>query len=68
MWNNLRQTAVKMCLAKVNNNLNYIKSTSIPELSSRFTIMRHKTSDPDCISDKRVRIEGEQCINKCPQI
>jgi len=65
MWNNLRVMAVKMCQNKIKNDSSPVNSGSIRGVASKFTITRHQTSDPKCVSDKRIKIEGEECINKC---
>lgn len=68
MWNNLRLIAVEMCLKKVQNNNDRIASGSLAGVSSRFSLIRHQSDNPSCVSDKRIKIEGEDCINSCENI
>jgi hypothetical protein len=68
MWNNLRQIAVKMCQKKIENNSVKTPTASLAGISSKFSLIRHQSSNPACLSDKRIKIEGEDCINKCENI
>ncbi|MCO4793748.1 MAG: hypothetical protein KC493_08555, partial [Bacteriovoracaceae bacterium] len=67
MWNNLRVLAVKLCQKKVAQD-NAIRDSRMVGMSTRFSLIRHQSNDPQCISDKRIKIEGEDCINKCENV
>ncbi|WP_157680499.1 hypothetical protein [Bacteriovorax sp. Seq25_V] len=64
MFNNLRLSAVKMCQKIVKGTQTEVDSKKLT-LSPKFDIIRHRTSDPECISDKRIKLKGEDCINGC---
>ena len=68
IWNNLRLIAVEMCLKKVKNESDPTASGSLGGISSKFSLIRHQSNNPSCISDKRIKIEGEDCINSCDNI
>lgn len=64
MWNNLRTTAVKMCKRIVEGKK---KSVSMKSLSSysKFSVIRHNTTDPDCVSNERIKLRNEECVDGC---
>lgn len=68
MWNNLRVMAVKMCQQKVANDNGSVNSGKMAGISTRFNLIRHQSEEPECVSDKKVKIEGEDCINQCENI
>jgi len=64
MFNNLRLSAIKMCKELSRGNTAEV-ATSKLTLSSKFDIIRHRSNDPECVSQKRIKLKGEECINGC---
>jgi len=64
MFSNLRQIALKACLNKVKGKKDVV-STANMSTNSRFSLIRHQSDNPSCRSDKRVKLEGEDCVKQC---
>lgn len=64
MFNNLRQTAVKACLNIVAGKTSAMRAKDL-NYNRNFDIIRHNSSDPSCVSDRRVKLKNEDCINGC---
>jgi hypothetical protein len=64
MWNNLRLTAVNMCRRLISGKEGAVSTKSLAG-NSKFSVIRHQTADPDCISDKRVKLKNEECVDGC---
>ncbi len=64
MWNNLAVMAKRLCHEKVSGN-NGRRDSRLSGMNENFGLLRHKSEDPECISDKKYKIEGQQCIDGC---
>lgn len=67
MWNSMRVMAVKLCKKKVKNDTEYADSR-MAGMDTRLSVIRHKTTDPECIGSTRMKLEGEECVDKCSNI
>lgn len=61
MWTELRKMARVMCKEKVKGNNSVVKQNS----KNMFSVFRHESSNPNCISEKRVKLKNEECVEKC---
>lgn len=64
MFDNLRMSAMKSCMNIVKGQSGPVDSKSL-NLNPRFDIVRHNSAEPSCISDKKVTLKNEECINGC---
>lgn len=64
MFDNLRMTAIKSCMNIVKGMKGEFNSKDL-NINRKFDIVRHKSSDPSCISDKKIKLKNEECIDGC---
>lgn len=64
MFENLRFSAIKACSNIVKGNTSEMNSKSL-SINRKFDILRHKSTDKDCVADKKVKLKNEECINGC---
>lgn len=67
MWNNMLLLARKLCLQKVRKDENHRASSQFG-MSTSMSIIRHKTHEPECVGETRMKIEGEDCIDGCSNL
>ncbi|MDD0851930.1 hypothetical protein HBN50_02430 [Halobacteriovorax sp. GB3] len=63
MFNNLVLSARKSCKSILKGEEELGGKDLVG--TKRFSVMRHKTENPECLSDKKVTLENEECINSC---
>jgi hypothetical protein len=64
MWNNLAVMAKRLCHEKKAGNVG-TRDSRFSGMNSNFGLLRHKSEDPECVSDKKYQIEGQKCIEGC---
>lgn len=67
MWSNMVLMARKLCFQKVRKDENH-KASNAFGMSSSMSIIRHKTHEPECVGETRMKIEGEDCIDGCSNL
>lgn len=67
MWNNMVLMARKLCVQKSRNQSAHVDSKSLG-MSSSMSLIRHKTHEPQCVGETRMKIEGESCIDGCENL
>lgn len=67
MWTSMALVARKLCVQKSRDQNGYLDSKALG-LSSRMSLIRHKTHVPECVGEKSMKIEGEQCISGCKNL
>ncbi|WP_127717931.1 hypothetical protein [Halobacteriovorax sp. HLS] len=65
MFNNLVQLARKACAKKVKGEKELGSASKLHSSNARFGLLRHQSDDPRCRTDKKVKIEGQSCIDQC---
>lgn len=64
IWNNLAVMAKRLCHDKVAENSS-ARDSRMQGMNDGFSLLRHQSENPECVSDKKYKIEGEECINGC---
>lgn len=64
MFNNLRIAAIKQCKRIVANKTGEVSSDRLPP-NRKFDIIRHNSDSPKCITDKKVKLRNEECVEQC---
>ena len=67
IWNNLTVMAKRLCHDKLAGN-NSARDSRMQGMNDTFSLLRHQSENPECVSDKKYKIQGEECINDCENI
>jgi hypothetical protein len=65
MFNNMVQLARKSCKRQVEGRKDLGSASKIHSSNSRFGLFRHQSDDPRCRSEKKLKIEGQGCVEQC---
>ena len=65
MFNNMMALARKSCAKSIKEAEGVNSAAKIHSSDSRFGLLRHQSDDPNCRTEKKVKIEGQSCIEQC---